>query len=104
MLQKGESGGYRNGCAVLPRPTGKATIPSDRKRHLDQGAVLSRSGAPVHRTTTHNDAKGYLQGALCSQTNSTHTAAAVGDQTRPDDAKNNPLINFADDVDKGFTV
>ena len=54
-------------------------------------------------TTKHNDAGCYAQGAPRSQTSSTHTAAVVGAQARPDDIKNKPVVNFDDKISEGFT-
>ena len=93
----GKSGHYRNGYAV---PT-KANGPARRKKKSGSGGSVGQNWCTVHKTTTHNDAECYAQGAPRSQTNSTHTAAVVGALT-PTDADNKPVTNFDDGFDKGF--
>ena len=67
----GLAGDYRSGCAVPVKAHGKATILPARRKHLDQGAALGRSGAVcIDRTTTHNSAhttnsECYAQGPPC---------------------------------------
>ena len=74
-----------------------------QKKKSGLGGSAGQKWCTVHRTTTHNDAECYAQGAPRSHTSSTHTAAAVGAQTRTEETENKPVVHFEGDIDKGFT-
>lgn len=97
----GKSGHYRSGCAVPAKAHGNSNKSARQKKKSGSGGSAGQKWCTVHRTTTHNDAECYAQGAPRSQTSSTHTAAVVGAQTRTD-TDNKPVVNFDDDFDKGF--
>ena len=68
----------RTAAKCLQRPPGKATSRPARRRNLDQGPVLGRSGALcMYRTTTHNDAERYTQAARRPQPSSRQTEAVM---------------------------
>ena len=64
------------GCAVLAKAHGKNKPASQKKS--GSGGSAGQKWCTVQKTTTHNDAECYARGASRSQTNTTHTAAAVG--------------------------
>ena len=99
----GKAGHYRSGCAVPTKAHGNSNKLAGQKKKSGIGGSAGQKWCTVHRTTTHNDAECYAQGAPRSQTSSTRTAAAVGAQTRIDDTETKPVVNFDDDFDKGFT-
>ena len=74
--------------------------PAGRKKKSGSGGSAGQKWCTVHKTTTHNDAECYSQGAPRSETCSTYTAAVVGALTRTD-TDDKPVINF-DDFNQGF--
>lgn len=83
----------------LARPTGKATSSPNRRR-LDQEVTLGRSGATVHKTTTHSDAECYVQRDPRSQTGSVHTVAVMSARTRSNDIETDPAIDSEDSINR----
>ena len=97
----GKAGSYKTGCAVPVKAYGKSNKPAGQKKKSGSGGGARQKWCSVHKTTTHNDGGCYEQGAPCLQASSTHTAAAMGTQIRPNDTENTPAVNFDDDFGNG---
>ncbi|CAN0529257.1 unnamed protein product, partial [Scytosiphon promiscuus] len=80
-----KAGHYRSG--VPAKRHGKINKPAGRKKRSGSGGSAGQKWCSTHKSTTHNDAECYAQGAPRPQVSSAHTAAVMGAQTRPDDTE-----------------
>ena len=99
----GKAGRNRSGCAVPAKAHWKVTSPTHRSQEGWIREGRKQKWCTGHKTTTHSDAKSYVQGAPRSQTGNKHAAGVSRARTLPDDAKNHLVISFDNAFDKGST-
>ncbi|CAN0323514.1 unnamed protein product, partial [Scytosiphon promiscuus] len=66
----GKAGHYRSGCAVPAKGHGKSSKPVGQKKKSGSWGSAGQKWCSTHRTTTHNDAECYAQGAPRPQASS----------------------------------
>ena len=100
----GKEGHYKSGCAVPGKTYGKRNNGHARKSRKSGGKAndTTKKWCSLHKTTSHNDADCFKQGASHPKEGGVFSATALGVHSLHSETDKKPAINCDDDFDGGF--
>ena len=95
---------HKSGCAVPGKTYDKRNNSHAGKSRKSGGKArdTTRKWCPLHRTTSHNDADSFKQGASRPKEGGVFSATALGAHSLHSESDEKPAINFDDDFNGGF--
>ena len=95
---------HKSGCAVPGKTYDKRNNSHAGKSRKSGGKArdTTRKWCPLHRTTSHNDADSFKQGASRPKEGGVFSATALGAHSLHSESDEKPAINFDGDFGGGF--